>query len=401
MAAALLPRALIALLVGWGLSASTLLVDAVSGVRLPVPATNARVLLGALAGAILTIAVFALWMRTVMVGLAAAHVSPRVVSSYLDDDFQRRMTAWMIAGFAYVLGVLAFLPPNPADDTVAGVPAISILVATVVAVAALLTVLLAIHHAVTSLSLSALVRDLADRALAVMELPQRPDDEPPADLSRRDTDAVIIRSDEMGWVQNIDYPALLGALPAGAVLTLHTSVGEFVAKGEPMAGATELVNDEAHDEIRDAVTLAATRRADDDLAFAIQQLVDVAQHATTPASNDTSTADEALVHLRAVMHELVRKGKRSGCLVGSDGRAIVSASVWHPADHLEAAFERLRFGAARMPTAVDRVLHTIDALERTAREVGDERSRETLRCQRDRLSRAAEPHDVTAPTAPL
>jgi uncharacterized membrane protein len=392
LATTLVPRAVVAVLAGWGLAAATLLLDRTIGLVLPVPISNARAVLGALAGAVLTIAVFAVWMRTVVVGLAAAYVSPRVVSSYLDDRFQRRMMVWMIAGFAYVLGVLAFLPAITGDGARTGVPAASSVVAILVVVVALVTVLLAIRHAVTSLSLSALVRALADRALATMAVPDRPDDDVPHRDVPTDSEGSEVRSHVMGWVQDVDYPAIIEALPPETVLTLYTPVGEFVARGEPFAVTHRDLSDDAHDAIRAAIAVAPTRRGDADLAFAIQQLVDVAQHAMTPTSNDTSTADEALMHIRAVMHELLRNGKFSGCLNGSEGRSVVSPGIWDPADHLEVTFERLRPGAAQLPMTSHRLLHTIDALAVTAGEVGDERSREMLRYQRERLSEAAESH---------
>lgn len=383
LAGALLPRALAALVVGWVAAAGTLVADAAAGVAIPVPTSNAQAILAALAGALLTIAVFAVWMRTVVVGLAAAYVSPRVVSNYLDDRFQRRMTTAMIAGFAYVLAVLAFLPAAGADGDGRGVPAISSIAATLVVVVALLAVLLAIRHAVSSLSPSALVRALADRALATMALPDRPDDDVPTGGPEVDGDGIRVRSDAMGWVQEVDYHALLEALPPETTLRLPVPVGEFIACDEALAVVDRELPDGAGDAVRAAVTVAATRSGERDLAFAVQQLVDVAQHAMTTASNDTSTADEALVHLRAVLAELLRNGKFSGCLRGSLGRAVVSAGIWHPADHLDAAFERLAPQAAQLSTTRHRLRHTIEALESTAREVGDEQSRRVLAHHRE------------------
>lgn len=378
----LLLRALVALVAGWALAAATLGFDRLTGVRLPVPVGNARVLLGGLGTAVVTVAVFAVWMRTVVVSMSSAHVSPRLVTHYLDDAFQRGMMVAMVAAFGYVVGVAAFLPA--ADANGSGVPAISTVLAVLMVVGAVMTVLVAIHHAVVSLSLPALVRALSDRALAAMDLPDRPDDTVPAESSG-DGRAETVTSLRMGWVQDVDYASMLAALPSGCRLTLKAAVGSFVAPGEPLAVVSRALGDEGAEAVRSAISVEATRRAELDLAFAIQQLVDVAEHATTPASNDTSTADEALVHLRAVLHELLRRGPYTGCLGGEDGRAIVSGDVWHPADHLQLTFERLRRGAATMPSTSRLMLATIAALEETARDVDDHRSLETLRDQRELL----------------
>jgi uncharacterized membrane protein len=44
---------------------------------------SVRVLLSAVTGGLITVAVFSLWMRTVVVGLVADHFSPRTLVSFL------------------------------------------------------------------------------------------------------------------------------------------------------------------------------------------------------------------------------------------------------------------------------------------------------------------------------
>jgi uncharacterized membrane protein len=393
LARQLLPRATAGIVGGWLIGAATLALDAATGLRLPLAVTNVQVLLGALAGAILTIGVFTLWMRTVVVGLAAGQVSPRVVASYLDDDFQHRVAGWVVAGFAYVVVVLALLPEGRSDADPTGVPAISTVLSVLIVVAALMTVLLAIRHAVTSLSLSNLVRVLTDQALEVMRHPAGPDDHPPMQSAPGGISSRIVGR-SMGWVQHVDHDALIAAVPAHTTITVHAAVGEFVTAGEVVATVDAELDDDTKEQLSDAISLASMRRPDIDLAFAIQQLVDVAQHAMTPSSNDTSTAVEALVHLRAVLSALIRNGKYTGCLNGDDGRFVVTVNVWDPADHVEAAFERLRRSAAQMPVIVERMIQTIDQLERVADEVDDHASADILRHQRAELVASAEAEHI-------
>lgn len=79
-------------------------------------------------------------------------------------------------------------------------------------VVALVTVL-AIRHAVTSLSLSALVRALADRPLATMAASHTPDDDVPDRDVPTDGEGSEVRRDVMGWVQGVDHRAIIAALP--------------------------------------------------------------------------------------------------------------------------------------------------------------------------------------------
>jgi uncharacterized membrane protein len=260
--------------------------------------------------------------------------------------------------------------------------------------------LLAMRHAVNSLSPPDVIRSLADAAFAVLARRPAPDD--PAPMVPPDPAGWwALRSPSLGWVQELDHDALLEAIPPGTTVSLQVSVGEFVAVDEPLAylgrgsrGEGVEPDEDAITALQDAIGVARIRDAHDDLAFAVQQLVDVAQHAVAPGSLDTSTAYEALVHLRAVLHELLRHGIASGCRTGEDGRQVISAAAWQPADHLVAAFERLRGGAARDPTSARHVARTIRSLRRTALEVGDQRSAAVLDEQHERLRTAAARHEV-------
>lgn len=370
---------------GAALAAVTLWVDRSLHLSLPVPITNVRLLLGSLAGAVVTIAVFALWMRTVAVSLSSSQASPRVLGGYLDDSFQQSLTGWMTAGFVHLVLVTAALPAGQAAG--AGVPAVSSLVGFVVVLAALSGVLLAIRNAVDSLAMPKVIRSLADHALSLMDRQGWPDDPPPPPRSAGPR--TMLRSREMGWVQWIDHEAIIERLPPDATLTVVATIGRFIGCGEVLAAVDAELEEAAAEQIVDGFVLLPRRAEKYDLAYAIQQLVDVAEHAMSPSSTDTSTALEALVHLRAVFNELLGCGTPTGSLRGPQGRWITSPETWRPADHLRIAFQRLVTGGAQDPTTAADLLATMSALILTAKELGDEASEEALSRQRERLKQLA------------
>lgn len=351
---------LVGLLVGLGAWA----LDRYLALSLPLATDTAQALLTAFVGSVLTIAVFALWMRTVVVGLATGQVSARVVAAYLDDAFQQRIMGTMVALVGCLITVTVLLPEG--GDRA---PVVSTGLAVVVVIAALIAVLLAMRDAVASLSMPNVTRTLADHVLALLAEEPWPNDPRPADGTTAEV-ACIVRGRELGWVQDIDYDRLLEVLPDGTTCELQVNVGEFLAVGEQVAHLDLDVDEETLGQFRDTFTLERVRSSRLDLAYAIQQLVDVAEHAMAPHSADTSTAHEALVHLRAVLHVLVRRGTASGCVAGPRGTTIVSARAWSTVDYLDEVFSRLQevvpdgsFGRE--------VQRTIDALSRTAEEVGD------------------------------
>ena len=355
------------------------------GTTLPVPTANAQLLLGTLAGAMVTITVFVLWMRTVVVSLASQQASPRVLAGYLDDGFQLTMTAAMMAGFAYLTAVTAALPSQP--DGGSGVPAVSAVVSLLIVVSALGAVLVAMHNATSSMSMPQVVRTLADRCFAVMAVRPSADHTPPptGHLARR----VVLRAPAMGWVQAVEHERIMGRLPAGTTLTVEVNVSDFVAQGEPLGWVDAELDEDTVDAIRHAITIVPTRTPQYDLAYAIQQLVDVAEHAMLPSSMDTSTAYEALMHLRAVFHRLLRRGTATNSLQGDDGRWIVARRAWGTEDYVRVAFRRLSSLGAQDPTTTRELHETLRALERTAQEVGDTASHDVLLEQRTVLEEDA------------
>lgn len=378
-------RATTGALGGLSVAAVTLWLDRQAGLTLPFPTANAQVWLGTLAGGLITIAVFVLWMRMVVVGLASSQASPRVLTGYLDDGFQRTLTAWLLAGFTYVTAVMVALPSHP--DGGHGIPAVSSLASLLIVVAALSSVLLATHAARSNVSMPQVVRGLADQAFTVMAAQQSPNDPPPPTAAGGTK--TVLHAPRMGWIQWIDHDAIMAHLPAHTVLTLGTSIGDFVAEGQAVARADQELEAASADAIIARFTIVPTRTSEYDLAYAIQHLVDVAEHAMTPSSLDTSTAYEALMHLRAVLHRLLHNGVSTGNLRGEDERWIVTEHAWGTAGYMEVTFQRLVTGGSKDPTTAGELHDVLTSLEQTAHALGDVDSQEVLSEQRSRLEREA------------
>jgi uncharacterized membrane protein len=353
--------------------------DHLTGLTLPLASGTAQSLLTAFVGSVLTIAVFALWMRTVVVGLTSSEVSARVLAAYLDDRFQQQVLGVMVGLFAYLVGATALLPSD-APRT----PAVLAGLAVLSVVAVLVGILLAMRDAVASLSLPSVIRTLADGVLDLLEREPEPNDAAPDPRGEHLEVRCVVASRRLGWVQTVDYEALLRVLGPGGTLALQVDVGDFVVAGEPLCHLDVEVDEDTQDRARAAFEVARMRSTRRDLAYAIQQLVDVAEVAMAPHSSDTSTAHEALVHLRAVLDVLIRRGTASCCIEGDDGRWLVSSAAWSTVDHLEAVFGRLQ-AAVGDPAFRGQVRSTLEALITTADEVGDRASGTVLRRMRDEV----------------
>lgn len=348
----------IAIIVGLGVGLSALAVDTKWLWPPPVDLGNvagARVLMGSVTSGLITVAVFGLWMRTVVVGLMAAHFSPRTLLIFLEDRFQRNLLAFMSAGVVAVLVIMLRMP----TDEQAAAPLVSTVLVVIIALAAMAGVLLAIQHATRSLSLPELISRLAEDALKVLDrLPKERLEltEVPPPVSTTQT----VLAPGTGWVTRIDIDRMLDALPVGGVAHLRCRVGEFVTTRSPVALVSSIEdNGEVDfDAVAEAFNLARTRSPDMDLAFAVSQLVDVGTFALQ-ARADTSTSHEVLVHLEAVLEEIVDRGLPRLHGKDKDGRCVYDEVGWDAADLIRLCVERLRGTASQDPEAVRHLMHML------------------------------------------
>ncbi|NMT63873.1 DUF2254 family protein [Marinobacter orientalis] len=324
---------------------------------------DARVVLGAVISGLITVAVFGLWMRTVVVGLMAAHFSPRTLLIFLEDRFQRNLLAFMAAGLVAVLVILLRMPTN--EQTYA--PLASMVLVVMIALAAMAGILLAIKHATRSLSLPELISRLAEDALDVLD--RHPEarvelTEVPPPLAARRT----VLAPGTGWVTGIDIDRIRKALPVGGAVHLRSRIGEFVTPRRPVAlvSSTGIEVEEADfDAVAKAFTLARTRSPDMDLVFAVSQLVDVGTFALQTRA-DTSTAHEVMVHLEAVLEEIVCRGLPRLHDKDEDGRCVYDEAGWDAADLLQQCVERLREQASRDPEAARHLMHMLHRVREVA-----------------------------------
>jgi uncharacterized membrane protein len=340
-------------------------VDEAANLTLPVPAANARAVVAGLVTALVTIALFSIWMRSIVAGLASGQVSSRIVAEHLDDELQWELITGMSAAFTFTLTVLLHLPEGDAP----GVPAVAMILAISTVVLGLVLVMGALRSAVQGLSPSRLLASLAGRARKAMANDPAPDGSWQVDPWHGEpvpAAATAVDSDRTGWVRAIDHAAMLGVLPAHGRLGLHVDVGSFVTDGDRLASCGGSLTDQDIDTVRRAIQLTDLRNPEDDLGFVLQQLRDLAQHALG-SEGDSSVSEEGLLHLRAILSELIETGVPSGHAVGDGDRAVIALERRTVSDHLWSTLEPLVYASQQgSPIARRSVATTIRRLRRRA-----------------------------------
>ncbi|GGD54475.1 DUF2254 family protein [Lacimicrobium alkaliphilum] len=357
----------VAIATGLGVGMAALAMDAVWLSPPPLEigtVEGARILLGSVTGGVITVAVFGLWVRTVVVGIMSANFSPRTLLIFLDDRFQRNLLACMSAGVVASMVILLGMP----SDEQAAAPLISTILAVLIALAALVGVLLAIQHATRSLALPELVSRLAEDVLRVLERHPKARvklTRVPPPLS----EPITVLAPGTGWITGIDTDRMRKALPVGGIVHLRCRFGEFVTPRRCIALVCLAEADTKADlsAVAESVKLARTRSPDMDLVFAVSLLVDVGTFALE-ARSDTSTAHEVMVHLEFVLAEIIFRGLPRLHDEDTDGRRVYDESGWDAVDLVKLCTERLRESAARDP---ERARHLIQMLHRI-REVAED-----------------------------
>jgi uncharacterized membrane protein len=189
-------------------------------------------------------------------------------------------------------------------------------------------------HRLRPVAVAALVARAGRRALRdLVEEAARPDAPAivPAPYSVPGEPSLVVRVKRAGAVQAIDFRGLgRWAHANGCLVVLRHPIGDFVSAGAvlievygPAPGA------DAEDGLRSMIALGVERTIEQDPAFAIRIVVDIAVRALSPAVNDPTTAVQAIDHLE----DLVRH-------VGQTDLADQSATVEEMEEGLVIAIRR-------------------------------------------------------------
>jgi uncharacterized membrane protein len=204
-----------------------------------------------------------------------------------------------------------------------------------------------------------------------------------------------------GYVQFVDPEALLElARKQSGTVRMGVGVGDFVVAGRPIATITrdhgaELGEDGLRDvarAIRSAVQVGPHRTVEQDPAYGVQQLVDIALRALSPGINDPTTAITCMHYIGAVLALVVERADESGWRQeGGVLRVVTRAPSF--SQLLDLGFDELRrYGEARV-TVLLRLAETL-ALLGDATQRADQR--EAILRHLERLGEAAERSIVSA-----
>ncbi|MGA8847602.1 MAG: DUF2254 domain-containing protein [Nocardioides sp.] len=361
---------------------------------------SARTVLTTVASATLAFAGIAFSVSLLLISLASSQYSPRVVHGMFRDPFNKRVMGLVIGTFTYCLVVLRAVRTSLDESGEAIVPSVSILLAVVLGIASILSIVAFINHGAHSMDVSKILhrvtREVLDQADDAWPEPE-PDstldpDEPVPTLPNA---AVAVRFDQHGWVQNIDYDRLLKLFPQGSLVRLDTFAGRYAIHNAPICYVwpAPLDSDRVEEAVRGAVMLGETRTLQQDVAYGVRQLSDVALKALSPGINDPTTAHDAISHLGAVLSDLLRRVLPAQQIKGTDGQVLLVPHATTHAQLVGLAFDEVRIAAAGQPTVLIYLLDVLHQIRESLAERSHPDAVSALRRQADLIRSMNEEED--------
>jgi uncharacterized membrane protein len=277
-------------------------------------AEGTRGMLTAIAGSMITVAGVVFSVTIVALSLAADAYSPRVLRTFMRDRPTQACFGVFVGIFAYCLVVLRTVRADENGDG-GFVPSLAVFGALLLAFVGVAALVYFIHHVAVTIQVSAILERIAGDTRAAIDalfpepLGEGEDDSPEESCAQREWRA--LPAARSGYIVTVDIKGLLAfARNRGAVLRMELAIGEFAIESQPLAS---IAGGEERAAGRDAAALArlyalgAERSIEQDAAFGIQQIVDVATRALSPGINDPSTAAMCADHLSALLVRLARR----------------------------------------------------------------------------------------------
>lgn len=362
----------IALVLGWVMSRFNIGADSLWAVfAFQGTADDARALLIAVTSTVVTVIALVLGLTVVALQLASTQFSPRLLRNFIRDRPNQLVLSVFSAAFAYSAAGLYTVGVSSGARTET-YPRLAVTGALVLLFATLAMVIYFADHLMHSIQIDAIAKRVERGTLLVARsrlgnAEQRTPTPPQW--------AVPLRSTRSGYVQRVQLERLLAVARRERVtLRLRPRVGEHVVAGTTLAWVWRAASTDArpdpgafmHD-LDAGVRIGFERTLEQDAAFGIRQLVDIACKALSPAVNDPYTAIQSIDHMSVIFCTLADRPLGDYFAVDDQQAAAVIIPGRRFADYLATTCGLIRRYGSKEPTvslALLRLLETCAAVIR-------------------------------------
>ena len=278
-------------------------------------AAGARGVLSTIAGSMMTVVGVTFSMVLVTLALASSQYTSRILRNFMRDRVTQVVLGIFAGVFTYCLIVLRTIRGGDAAEPI---PSVAVTFGVVLAISGIGALIFFIHHIAASIQASSIIASVADETLEAIDrlFPQKvgqtpveeDEDQSPLPLPERNWQAVPARVN--GYIQSVDNATLLRlARKHQTIVRMERGIGEFVVQNTTLASLALAVPPEPEliAALQEAYSLHRLRAVEQDAAFGIRQLVDMALRALSPGINDTTTAVMCVDYLTAILARLASR----------------------------------------------------------------------------------------------
>ena len=324
-------------------------------------AATATAVLSVLVGSMVALLGFVVTIGVLVVQMATGTLSPRYMRLWYRDLLQKVVLATLAGTLTFSFSLLRHV-----EET--SVPDVGVTLSGVLVSASLLLLLVYLNRFTHSLRPVAVAATVADAGRRVFQGLRRGaalgagGDGGPGD--RPAGPATVVRTARAGAIQAIDVRGLL-ALARGhdSVLVLLHSVGDFVPTGASLVQVYGPAPSTVRRRVRRMFALGLERTIEQDPAFALRILVDIAIRALSPAVNDPTTAVQVLNYIEDLLLVIGRREAHGdGELRDPDGRLRLVVPLRHFEQYLDLGVTEIRQYGARSVQVTRRLRALLEEL---------------------------------------
>lgn len=328
---------------------------------------GSRGLLEAVAGSMITVAGVVYSITIVALSLAASQYTSRVLRNFIRDRINQLVLGTFLGIYVYCLVVLRAVQGG-AD---AFVPALAVFTALLLALVGIGLLIYFIHHVATSIQVSSILASAAKETTAAIDQlfpAELGDESDETEVQREELIAKFawkaVPARATGYLVAVDEDELLQfAHTSDTIVRMNYGVGEFVVEGQPIVffSGGKAASAEDIKKIQKIFLLNHQRTLEQDAAFGIRQIVDIALRALSPGTNDTTTAVMCVQHLGALfMRLVVRRFPGSQRLFRGQVRVIAKGPTF--AALFSLAFDQIRENAKGNSALQDSLLLVLEQI---------------------------------------
>ncbi len=334
-------------------------------------AEGARQMLSTLAGSMMTVMGITFSMTLLALTLASSQYTSRILRNFMRSRITQFTLGGFASTFAYCLIVLRTIRGSASVDEF--VPSLAVFFAFVLSLGGVGILIYFIHHIALSIQASSIIASVAmetkasiDRLLP-KELDQGSDEDEGQNRGLGSLDErswYPIPAAVSGYIQSVNNAALMNlARDNRTILRMEHGIGAFVVQNTALASLalTYPPDQQTIDALNAAYSIGRHRTVDQDPAFGIRQIVDVAIKALSPGVNDTSTAVICVDYLTSILAQLA--GRQFPSVHWYQGETLrVIAIVPSFEGLLAEAFDQIRSSAEENVAILARLLGALETI---------------------------------------